>query len=1177
MPQIVGYNHYAGTIQHLDDVNIAKINKSDIAFDYKDQNIIGLSWFSRLIHVNDDGHAVLLGNDGRTLVFYDAFNKLPRYTRELPLPVGVTASAAFVIAPDPTGDGVDLHLAVNANNGKIYQVSLLHDTASEVNTGELSMCPFYNSIEGKYYAQQSSPYQVSVYDSSFNYTTAIPVASFDIPNFYGCHIVQNSITYYSTMANGVTGKFTSQGSWTPISPQPTPSGYGLYDWYGNAEIVVIGASATEPITVKVVNDVAGNLFIWTKTPSSTGGFSYLANFNSSPNYELMVQPLTYDMGGSPGYFMLLANPSNGAGGCIAMFSDGNSLTNISMYPDPDDDPIGNFSFWRAAAGSMASYSGRMAHGRMTHEVHRTVGSTITELSGIMVASSYTDKATWDGADVIGIRQAWDSRNWGSVSANVGAGTTYDGVETSPGYRKYINVHPGGNITNFYTFASGTNWYSGPVSVPAVGLSGGSYSWTDSPYVTTSIKIRKQHIEELRTNIDLARASHGLPTREVAHGQYTNPTIVEFATKVRTDHINELREALEEIDPTRAWSLASTPVLNGRVGTSHKVRAIHINELRDACEDLTNTVPFQFISAFLGAVEGGEPDTDKHAGLILDLDTPLVDGQFEGNPIYVLTSSNTGILPDGEFSPDISEYTNGGTRAIIYTNYQFGNVGSVYYTVSVKHYSSINPIDTNPANVVQPINIVGFTVDKTSGNVNDIFTYTVQFDTGAAPPPAGTVIQLTTDQGTSTFQGEIPNLSYTLGASAYNHDIQLQADAVVAAEVLTATYGTSSASAPAIEVTLALRVTGLSVWSGGPEPVPTNPYQGVTSNGQLTISLGEFPYMRAEFNRDRHVGDPATLDATWFSSATDNMTNTPISHDISSITTDHYVAAIDIDPYRPTGGGTGVTNIPISEVETSLGLPTLSTPLTTTYVNITPYQGGSAGNTGWTGFYWRFSGGFMGQTDRWAPAVYVNAYVGDPAAAGKTIVLVNFKGMSSGQPGSSWKRATKVYGVSSTLLMGQIVTPSGSSGNWINGNCAAPLDSSPTTVWYDSGYLPRVYGGSLPKYMLPATVTNSSHVFAAIPFTVDAAGVAYAPFVYPDLTGGTHGITCKFLGIRADSPALSKANLDAINLFAVSHPHIITLQLWGKRGTEFYSAQASGNIELDRNVTDSPYANISPMP
>ena len=67
--------------------------------------------------------------------------------------------------------------------------------------------------------------------------------------------------------------------------------------------------------------------------------------------------------------------------------------------------------------------------------------------------------------------------------------------------------------------------SGPVSI----------SWTDSIITANSTKIRKIHIDELRTQINNRRVDAGL-----ANYSWTDPTITANSTKIRKIHVDELR-------------------------------------------------------------------------------------------------------------------------------------------------------------------------------------------------------------------------------------------------------------------------------------------------------------------------------------------------------------------------------------------------------------------------------------------------------------------------------------------------------------------------------------------------------------------------------------------------------------------------------------------------------------
>lgn len=106
------------------------------------------------------------------------------------------------------------------------------------------------------------------------------------------------------------------------------------------------------------------------------------------------------------------------------------------------------------------------------------------------------------------------------------------------------------------------------------------AWTD-PIITADVtKIRKVHVDELRTEIDNRRIDAGL----VAYS-WTDPTITADSTLIRAVHFEDMRTAIEEVYTACSQAAPSwtDPVLTA---DSTKIRKIHMDELRSA----TNNAP-----------------------------------------------------------------------------------------------------------------------------------------------------------------------------------------------------------------------------------------------------------------------------------------------------------------------------------------------------------------------------------------------------------------------------------------------------------------------------------------------------------------------------------------------------------------------------------------------------------
>ncbi len=72
---------------------------------------------------------------------------------------------------------------------------------------------------------------------------------------------------------------------------------------------------------------------------------------------------------------------------------------------------------------------------------------------------------------------------------------------------------------------------------------GNYPWTDSTLQTGQTKVRKVHIDELRQAVQQIY-DHQPASRPRIPASFTDPTITEYVTRVRATHIDELRTAIE---------------------------------------------------------------------------------------------------------------------------------------------------------------------------------------------------------------------------------------------------------------------------------------------------------------------------------------------------------------------------------------------------------------------------------------------------------------------------------------------------------------------------------------------------------------------------------------------------------------------------------------------------------
>ncbi len=122
---------------------------------------------------------------------------------------------------------------------------------------------------------------------------------------------------------------------------------------------------------------------------------------------------------------------------------------------------------------------------------------------------------------------------------------------------YYNQQYLSSIT--FTLASCT----GPVSI----------SWTDPTITANVTKIRKVHIDELRSWIDSRRTDAGLSAYS-----WTDSTITANSTKIRKVHFDEMRTAISQVY-TQCGQSAPTWTDPTLTANSTKIRKVHIDELR----------------------------------------------------------------------------------------------------------------------------------------------------------------------------------------------------------------------------------------------------------------------------------------------------------------------------------------------------------------------------------------------------------------------------------------------------------------------------------------------------------------------------------------------------------------------------------------------------------------------
>ena len=100
------------------------------------------------------------------------------------------------------------------------------------------------------------------------------------------------------------------------------------------------------------------------------------------------------------------------------------------------------------------------------------------------------------------------------------------------------------------------------------------AFTDDPLVAGSTAIKRIHILELRSRIDLVRA-----TKALAAFTWTDPTLTSGSTVIKALHITNLRTALAQAYAAAGLTAPVYTDPGPTVGTS--IRAIDIRELRSA--------------------------------------------------------------------------------------------------------------------------------------------------------------------------------------------------------------------------------------------------------------------------------------------------------------------------------------------------------------------------------------------------------------------------------------------------------------------------------------------------------------------------------------------------------------------------------------------------------------------
>ncbi|MEK7567250.1 MAG: hypothetical protein AAB527_03925 [Patescibacteria group bacterium] len=136
----------------------------------------------------------------------------------------------------------------------------------------------------------------------------------------------------------------------------------------------------------------------------------------------------------------------------------------------------------------------------------------------------------------------------------------------------VYITTSGNIV----YSSGGDTSPGSAVFTATGCSGPvSISWTDPTITANSTKIRKVHIDEMRSWINNRRTDASLGTYS-----WTDSTIYVNSTKIRKVHFDEMRTAISQAYTACGQSMPSWTDLTLTVNST-KIRKVHVDELRNA--------------------------------------------------------------------------------------------------------------------------------------------------------------------------------------------------------------------------------------------------------------------------------------------------------------------------------------------------------------------------------------------------------------------------------------------------------------------------------------------------------------------------------------------------------------------------------------------------------------------
>jgi len=171
------------------------------------------------------------------------------------------------------------------------------------------------------------------------------------------------------------------------------------------------------------------------------------------------------------------------------------------------------------------------------------------------------------------------------------------------------------------------------------------TWTDTTLTANSTKVRKAHIDGLRTAIN-----NELSRRGINQYTWTDPTVTANSTKVKKSHIDDLRAGLDRIHngecgtdiyycPQDSLACASADLTDGTItANSTKVKNTHFSELRTKVATLMASCICEAEYCQYCADCGYYYNTCSHAGCHCD-DHKYNECMYALNHYYICGSTN----------------------------------------------------------------------------------------------------------------------------------------------------------------------------------------------------------------------------------------------------------------------------------------------------------------------------------------------------------------------------------------------------------------------------------------------------------------------------------------------------------------------------------------------------------